>query len=199
MDPPSGETLPSPADTATQSASHDEALSTEAQSTESLSVTEETAPILPVPLESRNSPPAPKEPPVVDQGEPSSQHVSFSMIMKLPSLTEKKKSKRSEESEIVTSSPYKQSFVEKKTEQNKKSKQKLVKESYGKLRCNNQSARKLRWRTRNQRKPRMLALTLWKTHNVQCVMDFGRTHWQERIGSSVPSAKTGCTKSAVAL
>ena len=125
MDPPSYETLPSPADTATQSASHDEALSTEAQSTESLSVTEETAPILPVASESRNSPPAPREPPVVDQGEPSSQHVSFSMIMKLPSLTEKKKSKRSKESEIVTSSPYKQSLVEKKTEQNKKSKQKL--------------------------------------------------------------------------
>jgi hypothetical protein len=34
------------------------------------------------------------------------------MIMKLPSLTEKKKSKWSEESEIVTSSPYKQSLVE---------------------------------------------------------------------------------------
>ena len=197
MDPPSGETLPSPADTATQSASHDEALSTEAQSTESLSVTEETAPILPVPSESRNSPPAPREPPVVDQGEPSSQHVSFSMIMKLPSLTEKKKSKRSKESEIVTSSPYKQSLVEKKTEQSKNFL--AQKRSQRKLRCNNQSARKLRWRTRNQRKPRMLALTLWKTHNVQCVMDFGRTHWQERIGSSVPSAKTGCTKSAVAL
>jgi hypothetical protein len=46
------------------------------------------------------------------------------MIMKLPSLTEKKKSKWSEESEIVTSSPYKQSLVENMIEQNKKTKQK---------------------------------------------------------------------------
>lgn len=51
-------------------------------------------------------------------------HVSFSMITNLPSLTEKKKSKRSEESQIVTSSPYKQSLVENVTKQNKKSKQK---------------------------------------------------------------------------
>jgi hypothetical protein len=46
--------------TATQSASHDKPSSFEAQSREASSVIEETAPILPVPLESRNSPPAPK-------------------------------------------------------------------------------------------------------------------------------------------
>jgi hypothetical protein len=47
------------------------------------------------------------------------------MIITLPSLTKKKKSKWSEESsEIVTSSPYKQFLVESMIEQNKKTKQK---------------------------------------------------------------------------
>jgi hypothetical protein len=46
--------------TATQSSSHEKPSSFEAQSRELLSVIEKTAPILPVPLEFRNSPPAPK-------------------------------------------------------------------------------------------------------------------------------------------
>jgi hypothetical protein len=110
--------LPSLADIAKQSPSHDEASSSEAQVRGLFLATEETTPMPPVPSEPRNSSPAQDEPPAVD-------HVSFSMIVKLPSLTEKNKSKRSEESRIVTSSPYKQAIVENIAEQNKKSKQKL--------------------------------------------------------------------------
>ena len=63
-------------------------------------------------------------PPVPEEGELSSWNVSFSEIMKLPALTEKKKSRNSEESEIVTSSPYKQSLIDNINERSKKRKPK---------------------------------------------------------------------------
>ena len=58
-------------------------------------------------------------PPVPEEGELSSRNVSFSEIMKLPALTEKKKSRNSEESEIVTSSPYKQSLINERSKKRK--------------------------------------------------------------------------------
>jgi hypothetical protein len=101
------------ADTANQSPSHEEASSSQAQTRESFPANEETTEMPPVSSEPRNSSPTQDKPPAVD-------HVSFSMIMKLPTLAEKKKSKRSEESGLVTSSPYKQSLVENIAEQTKK-------------------------------------------------------------------------------
>ena len=133
-------------------------------------MTDETAQILPVLSESRNSPPAPKERPVVDQGEPYSQHVSFSMIMKLPSLTAKKESKRSEESEIVTSSPYKQSIVEKKTEQNKKSKQKCfgTEEKSKKAKVQQQKLKKAKMENKKSKKTKNVSTDI--VQDSQCPM-----------------------------
>ena len=54
-------------------------------------------------LKCKTTPVPSQEPPVPE--EPQVNHISFSMIMKLPSLTEKKELKRSEESKIITSSP----------------------------------------------------------------------------------------------
>jgi hypothetical protein len=87
VDPPFDETLPSLADIAKQSPSHDEASSSEAQARWLFLATEETTPMPPVPSEPRNSSPAQDEPPAFD-------HVNFSMIVKLPSLTEKNISQR---------------------------------------------------------------------------------------------------------
>ena len=113
VDPPSDKTLPTSTEVANQIPSQDQT-STLEQVKESCPATAETTPMPFASTEAASSPAA-EEP-------PSSDHVSFSLIMKLPSLTEKKKSKGSEESSIITSSPYKNLLVEKITEQNEKSK-----------------------------------------------------------------------------
>jgi hypothetical protein len=116
IDPPSDETLSSLANTAKQSPSDDDALSSEAQTRESFPATEETTLMPPVPSEPRKfSLCTQDKPPAVD-------HVSFSMITKLPP-SPRRRSQR--DLRMVTSSPYKQSLVENIAEQNKKSKQKL--------------------------------------------------------------------------
>ena len=93
---PSDKTLLSPLDTAKQSTNHEETTPVPPKES-TLAPPEETTPV-----PSQESP-APEEPALPE--EPQVEHISFSMIMKLPSLTEKKKSKRSEESKIITSSP----------------------------------------------------------------------------------------------
>jgi hypothetical protein len=116
IDAPSDETLSSLANTAKQSPSDDDASSSEAQTRESFPATEEITLMPPVPSEPRTfSPCTQDEPPAVD-------HVSFSMITKLPP-SPRRRSQR--DLRLVTSSPYKQSLVENIAEQNKKSKQKL--------------------------------------------------------------------------
>ena len=110
-DPPSDKTLLSPLDTTKQSTNDEE--TTTVPLKESTPVpSEETTPV------PSQEPPVPEKPPV--------DHISFTVIMKLPSLTEKKKSKRSEESKIITSSSYKQSLVESIAQQNQKIQQKLL-------------------------------------------------------------------------
>ena len=61
---------------------------------------------------------------VPDETKPQSADVSFCGIQNVPSIPEKRKSKRSEESQIVTSSPYKQSLLDHIAEQNTKPKKK---------------------------------------------------------------------------
>ncbi|CAB3987923.1 ---NA--- [Paramuricea clavata] len=114
------------------------------------------------------------ESPVVDHGELSSPHVSFSMIMKLPSLTVNKKSKRSEEPEIITSSTYKQSLVENMIEQNKKTKQKRfdTEKKAKKLKVQQPKAKGAKIDTRKARKTKNFSTDT--VEDSQCVMDFGR-------------------------
>ena len=97
----------SPLDTAKQSTNHEEAPPVPPKESTSVPPEETT----PVPSQ---EPPVPEEPPA--------EHISFLMIVKLLSLTEKKKSKRSEpeESKIITSSLYKQSLAESIAQQNQK-------------------------------------------------------------------------------
>ena len=54
----------------------------------------------------------PMSPTVHSEVPTTSTNISFSDIQKVPSIPEKKKSKRSEESKVVTSSPYKQSLID---------------------------------------------------------------------------------------
>ena len=68
-----------------------------------------------------------------------------------------------------------------------------------KLKVQQPKAKKAKMDTRKAKKTKNVSTDLWKIDNVQCMMDFGRNHHWEWIGSSIPSAKTGCTKSAVAL
>ena len=104
-DPLSDKTSLSPLDTTKQSTNDEE--TTTVPPKESTPVpSEETTPV------PSQKPPVPEKPPV--------DHISFSLIKKLPSLIEKKKSKRSEESEIITSSLYKQSLAESKTRKSSK-------------------------------------------------------------------------------
>ena len=158
---PSDESLHSPAGSATQRTIHDETISTETPSTESSSVIEPAAPVLPVPAstESCNLPPVPEE------GEPSSLNVSFSDILKLPSITEKKKSKQSEESEIIASSPYKQSLLDNLIEQSNKRKQKLP--------ANPKKAKKAKVKAKKSKKPDAESV------DAQCPMCDG--FWSESL------------------
>ena len=69
-------------------------------------------------------PTAPESHHVPDKTELWSADASFCDIQKVPSIPEKQKSKRSEESQIVTSSPYKQSLLDRTEEQKTKPKRK---------------------------------------------------------------------------
>ncbi|CAB4013632.1 tigger transposable element-derived 6-like [Paramuricea clavata] len=169
---PSDETLSSLANTANQSPSHEEASSSEAQTRESFPATEETTLMPPVSSEPRNSSPTQDEPPAVD-------HVSFSMIMKLPTLTEKKKSKRSEESRIVTSSPYKQSLVENIAEQNKKSKRKLSAKEKKSKKAEDQLPKAKKAKTDNKKSAKAKNVNMDIEEDSQCPMCDG--FWTESL------------------
>jgi hypothetical protein len=96
IDPPSDETLSSLADTAKQSPSDDDASSSEAQTRESFPATEETTLMPPVPSEPRNfSLCTQDKPPAVD-------HVSFSMITKLPPSPRRRSQREKQEKQTKT-------------------------------------------------------------------------------------------------
>ena len=132
------------------------------------------------------TPTTPESRHVPDETEPQSADVSFCGIQNVPGIPEKRKSKRSEESQIVISSPYKQSLLDHIAEQNTKPKKK----------CSSNPKRAKKTKVAPKSKTTVPAGTGSKDNaNVRCVTDFGLNHCQERSGFSARCVKTGCMKS----
>ena len=102
-------------------------------------------------------------------------------------IPEMQKSKRSEESQVVTSSLYKQSLIDNINEQKnrplKAKKKQLVKKV----------------RRRKLLRLRQLLQETWTIHNALCGMDFGRNYYQERNGCCAQYARNGCMKNVAPL
>ncbi len=166
-----GNAQPPTPNTVSHSTNHEEVQSAESPCFASLTTS--------IPLDS---------PTVHNEVQPNSTRVSFSDIQKVLSIPEMQKSKRSEESQVVTSSLYKQSLIDNINEQKNKplkakKKQLLVKKV----------------RRRKLLRLRQLLQETWTIHNALCGMDFGRNYYQERNGCCAQYARNGCMKNVAPL